>query len=109
MPVNNLQATCLLIIAPSVSLLEARLNTHIMSSKKTSCKEAVGQAGIGMQTRTPNLELLEQKSMVSLENAVAAVRELSAARLEAKLSASRLTGVTRELRELIRVLSIYGC
>jgi hypothetical protein len=45
----------------------------------------------------------------SLKGALDAVRELSAARLEAKLSVSRLTGVARELKELIRVISVYGC
>ncbi len=43
-----------------------------------------------------------------MEDALSSVRELSAARLDAKLSVARLAGVARELRELIKVMSVYG-
>jgi hypothetical protein len=46
--------------------------------------------------------------IAALENALAAVRDLSAQRLRAKLSVSRLMGVTRELKELLKVMSVYG-
>ena len=35
--------------------------------------------------------------------------ELAAVRLECKLSNTRVTGVARELRELIKVMSVYDC
>ncbi len=54
------------------------------------------------------LKMLEKESIASLEYALDAVRSLAAARIEAKLSASRLTGVARELRELLKVMSVYG-
>ncbi len=44
----------------------------------------------------------------ALEAAIAAVRDLAAQRLEAKLSISRLMGVARELKELLKVMSVYG-
>jgi hypothetical protein len=46
--------------------------------------------------------------VAGLERALAGVRDLSAQRLEAKLSVARLNGVARELRELIKVMSVYG-
>jgi hypothetical protein len=57
----------------------------------------------------PDLASLERKSIASLENALSVLRELSAARAGAKLSVGRLNGITRELRDLIKVLSQYGC
>lgn len=47
-------------------------------------------------------------AIAALENALAAVRELSAQRLAAHLSVSRLTGVARELKDLLKVMSVYG-
>ncbi len=44
----------------------------------------------------------------ALQAAIEAVRELSARRLEQRLSVARLLGVTRELQELIKVMSVYG-
>lgn len=44
----------------------------------------------------------------ALEAAIAAVRDLSARRLEQHLSVARLMGVARELKELVKVMSIYG-
>ncbi len=44
----------------------------------------------------------------ALEAAIEAVRELSARRLEQRLSVARLMGVSRELQELVKVMSIYG-
>ena len=35
--------------------------------------------------------------------------ELAAVRLECKLSNTRVTGVARELKELIKVMSVYDC
>lgn len=35
--------------------------------------------------------------------------ELAAVRLECKLSNTRVSGVARELRELIKVMSVYDC
>lgn len=55
------------------------------------------------------LDALERHSLDALEGALVSVRELSSARSEAKLSVSRLAGVARELRELIKVMSVYGC
>ncbi len=49
-----------------------------------------------------------QSVVAALEGALARVRDLSAQRLQAKLSVSRLTGVARELRELLKVMSVYG-
>lgn len=46
--------------------------------------------------------------VAALEEALAAAKELAARRLDAKLSVSRLNGVARELRELIKVMSVYG-
>jgi hypothetical protein len=43
---------------------------------------------------------------LALEAALTAVQELSTARTAAKLSTSRLRGVARELRELIKVMSV---
>lgn len=56
-----------------------------------------------------DLQSLERQAVTSLENALSEIRTLSDARLKAKLSVSRTTGVARELRELIKVLSVYGC
>ncbi len=44
----------------------------------------------------------------AIEAALIAVRELTAQRLEEKLSVARLMGVNRELRELVKVMSVYG-
>lgn len=44
----------------------------------------------------------------ALDRAIAAVRVLIAQRLESKLSVARLNGVARELRELLKVISVYG-
>ncbi len=68
-----------------------RINNHVMTNKNDE-----------------KLKLLEKESLSSIEYALDAVRTLAAARIEAKLSASRLTGVARELRELLKVMSVYG-
>ncbi len=59
------------------------------------------------KTNKEKLPTLEKQSVNSLESALTAVRELSVARQKAKLSVSRLAGVARELRELIKVMSAY--
>lgn len=46
--------------------------------------------------------------VAALEGALAAVKDLTARRLEAKLSVSHLSCVARELRNLIKVMSVYG-
>ncbi len=46
--------------------------------------------------------------VAALHAALDAVRELTGLRLEAKLSVSRLNGVARELKELLKVMSVYG-
>ena len=56
-----------------------------------------------------NLKELETKCMESLKASLENVRSLAEMRLGAKLSSSRLTGVAHELRELIKVMSVYGC
>jgi hypothetical protein len=61
------------------------------------------------QTTNGTLQSLEKRSFNALESALTAVRELATARAAAKLSSSRLAGVARELRELIKVMSVYGC
>lgn len=71
--------------------------------------QAARKASERKATDPSDLKSLENKSISSLKNALSAVRELSAARLEAKLSVSRLAGVARELRELIKVMSVYKC
>jgi hypothetical protein len=55
------------------------------------------------------LKHLEENVVSSLKNVLCAVRELSAARTAARLSAFRLAGVSREVRELLKVISQYGC
>lgn len=52
---------------------------------------------------------LERRVISYLEAALVAVQDLSDAKREAKLSVSRLLGVSRELRELIKVMTLYGC
>jgi hypothetical protein len=56
----------------------------------------------------PSRETTPTAVIAALENALAAVRDLSAQRLRAKLSVSRLMGVSRELKELLKVMSVYG-
>ena len=46
--------------------------------------------------------------VAAIERAISATKDLTARRLDAKLSVSRLNGVARELRELIKVMSVYG-
>jgi hypothetical protein len=43
----------------------------------------------------------------AIEAAIEATRELAGERLREKLSISRLMGVSRELRELLKVMSVY--
>ncbi len=106
--VDNLKAFCLLITAPLFLILR-RAEKHVMSSKKQSCENSHGPAEASLPIGESDLKFLENKSMASMKDALSAVRELSAARVDAKLSVSRLAGVARELRELIKVMSIYGC
>ncbi len=56
----------------------------------------------------PTLEATPAAAIAALESALAAVRDLSAQRLREKLSVSRLMGVARELKELLKVMSVYG-
>ncbi len=44
----------------------------------------------------------------AIEAAIEAARVLAAQRLEQRLSVARLMGVSRELKELVKVMSIYG-
>ena len=80
-----------------------------MSPKQQPPGGIDAQAGTGLNSDIRMLKFLENKSIASLENALSAVRELSAARLDSKLSVARLAGVARELSELIKVMSVYGC
>lgn len=80
-----------------------------MTPKRQAVAQAMKKAAQQKAKVPADLKSLENKSMSSLENALAAIKELSAARLEAKLSVARLAGVARELRELIKVMSVYGC
>lgn len=57
----------------------------------------------------PDPGQLEKQALTALEAALSQIKELSDERLRAKLSVSRIAGVARELRELIKVLSTYGC
>jgi hypothetical protein len=54
------------------------------------------------------LKLKERECLAALEYAFEAARTLAEARRRAKLSASRPVGVARELKELIKVMSVYG-
>lgn len=69
-----------------------------------------------MQTTRPTgdevrvqLEPFENRVIDALKIALAEVKALLAARRRAKLSVSRVAGVARELGELIKVLTNYGC
>jgi hypothetical protein len=49
-----------------------------------------------------------EEVVAALNAALDSVRGLSTQRLEAKLSVARLSGVARELKELLKVMSVYG-
>jgi hypothetical protein len=63
------------------------------------------------QTAAPRpadaISSLEQQSIAALEATIETIRELVEARTAAKLSINRLAGVARELKELLKVMSIY--
>jgi hypothetical protein len=44
----------------------------------------------------------------AIEAAIRAAREMTEERMREKLSVSRLVGVVRELKELLKVMSVYG-
>ncbi len=58
----------------------------------------------------PNPALLASARPVvdAIEAAIEAARVLAARRLEQRLSVARILGVSRELKELVKVMSIYG-
>jgi hypothetical protein len=56
-----------------------------------------------------NLSSLENKALCSMKAALSEITNLAIARRRAKLSTSRTRGVAAELRELIKLLSEYGC
>jgi hypothetical protein len=59
--------------------------------------------------KPPDIKSLEHNAVTSIKNALSALHSLSAARTVARLSAFRLAGIARELRDLLEVLSRYGC
>lgn len=79
-----------------------------MSNKNVKPSET-GRAAEPADHLPDLLSELERGAISSLQAALSSVRTLSDARLLAKLSVSRLVGVSRELRELIKVMSVYGC
>lgn len=56
----------------------------------------------------PASSVNSESVVAALDEALSAVRNLIAQRLEAKLSVARLSGVARELKELLKVMSVYG-
>ena len=54
------------------------------------------------------LAALHEKAYGLLKECHGSVMELSQARLAAKMSNTRVTGVGRELKELIKVMSVYA-
>ncbi len=68
----------------------------------------VNSEAIPAPTLAPTPAPTPAAAIAALESALAAVRDLSAQRLREKLSVSRLMGVARELKELLKVMSVYG-
>jgi hypothetical protein len=56
----------------------------------------------------PSRSATPQSVVDAIQTAIAAVRELTDRRREEKLSIARLMGVSRELKELVKVMSVYG-
>lgn len=86
-------------------LRPAPVKTPAPTTNRTS---EVTPAGHSAGTPVPTAVASPAVAIAAIENALAAVREFSAQRLAAKLSVSRLMGVARELKELLKVMSVYG-
>lgn len=99
--VENRQAFCLSITAPPDPLSEEREKTSAMVEKQVRGRVEI--------YAPKDLSSLEKQVAASMDAALCDIRNLCKARIEAKLSVSRIKGVARELRELIKVLSKYGC
>ncbi|MCL2560877.1 MAG: hypothetical protein FWE10_00955 [Rikenellaceae bacterium] len=94
-------------------------NPDSAATSGISCLEAVEQDERDGQAVVENIEeviltqmqkrLLEVQSNAidRLLRAYSAMIELAAVRLECKLSNTRVSGVARELKELIKVMSVY--
>lgn len=67
--------------------------------EKTEDKTPAGKAGA--------LKNAEHEAIITLENALDKLNALSKLRTDCKMSNSRVTGVAKELKELIKVMSAY--
>lgn len=72
-------------------------------------KDHTSDPAIDADAKIDGLRKLEIETVESMKTALERVRELSKERLDAKQSVSRIMGVARELKELIKVMSVYGC
>lgn len=60
------------------------------------------------QNEVQELKRAEEKAIELLEQTLEAINELAQVRLKCKLSNSRVAGVYRELKELLKVMSVYN-
>jgi hypothetical protein len=78
-----------------------------MSKKKSKSNQPRLQPKFQPQPQSPSPPSPPRGAVEAIEAALEAVRELASRRLEEKLSISRLAGVARELKDLVKVMSAY--
>lgn len=79
-----------------------------INAAQANDSSAGGHNGNQLQDKSFALKNAERNALLQLDKSYNTLVGLAAIRLDCKLSNSRVTGVARELKELIKVMSVYA-